>query len=123
MNGHHRTKSPGQNSAYGRLRPYIRNTFTGEQRLQMSDGTQKAASLLKDRARRIAGELSGEVMGLAQALLRSPELSGEEEASARLLAGALEQSGFEVEIGAGGLPTAFVARSRTAEGPVLAFLA
>jgi amidohydrolase len=97
--------------------------FTGERRLSMSDGIQKTASHLKDRARHLAGELAGEVMGLAQALFRSPELSGEEEASARLLAGALEQAGFEVETGAGGLPTAFVAQTRTAEGPVLAFLA
>lgn len=47
------------------------------------------------------------------ALHREPETAYEEHAAARLLTGELEAAGFEVERGAAGLPTAFVARTGT----------
>lgn len=51
------------------------------------------------------------------ALHREPETAYEEHRAARLLAGELEQEGFEVERGVADLPTAFVARTGSAGGP------
>ncbi|MGW7054231.1 amidohydrolase [Streptomyces sp. NPDC054887] len=51
------------------------------------------------------------------ALHREPETAYEEHRAACLLAGELEREGFEVERGAAGLPTAFVARTGTAAVP------
>ncbi|MFI1712621.1 amidohydrolase [Streptomyces sp. PanSC19] len=60
------------------------------------------------------------------ALHRDPETAYEEHRAARLLAGELEQEGFEVQRGVAGLPTAFVARTGSAvsarEGPSVALL-
>lgn len=52
-----------------------------------------------------------------------PELPGMEVRSSARLANWLAGHGFTVEMGVGGLPTAFVARSAWAPGPVIAILA
>jgi aminobenzoyl-glutamate utilization protein B len=56
-------------------------------------------------------------------LWEAAELPNMEYASAAALADWLENEGFQVERGAHGLPTAFVARWRTSEGPHIALLA
>ncbi|MFQ5670210.1 MAG: amidohydrolase [Acidobacteriota bacterium] len=80
-------------------------------------------SSLKQRACALAEERFQDLVAMADELYRNPELSGEEKESSRRLAGCLEQEGFQVEFGAGGLPTAFVARRATGNGPVVAYLA
>lgn len=52
-----------------------------------------------------------------------PELPGMEYRSSRRLADWLASHGFDVEMNAGGLPTAFTARTGQGSGPVIAFLA
>ncbi|MDN3296073.1 amidohydrolase [Streptomyces ficellus] len=56
------------------------------------------------------------------ALHRAPEQAYEEHQAARLLAGELEREGFLVERGTAGLPTAFVGRTGTGDGPCVALL-
>lgn len=72
---------------------------------------------LADGLRLSMAELSDRIWGLA-------ETKFEEFASAELLASRLEQEGFRVERGIGGLPTAFVASfsHHAEEGPVIALL-
>lgn len=50
------------------------------------------------------------LQAIAGEIWRNPELALQEHHAARLLANELEQAGFEVETGTGGMPTAFVAR-------------
>ncbi len=65
-----------------------------------------------------------ELEAFALDLHAHPELAFEERRSAAALVAALEGAGFEVEVGAGGLDTAFVARHRFGPGgPRLALLA
>jgi amidohydrolase len=74
---------------------------------------------IRERARQLLPEL----MEIARWLHDHPELSGEEKLGSRKLADRLSAAGFNVEFGAGDLPTAFVAREEGAPGPVIAFLA
>lgn len=60
---------------------------------------------------------------LAQALWERPELGYLETASSGELQQALREAGFEVSAGVADMPTAFVARYRRGEGPVIALLA
>ncbi|MFQ5720016.1 MAG: M20 family peptidase, partial [Acidobacteriota bacterium] len=78
----------------------------------------------KERAIRIATALQPELLALARRLHDAPELSGEEEESARQVSALLASHGFAVEFETGGLPTAFVARRHLGSaGPVVAYLA
>ncbi|MBN9433937.1 MAG: amidohydrolase [Bosea sp.] len=67
--------------------------------------------------------LRPEIEALFSALWQVPELPGLEVRSAALLADFLERHGFEVERGSGGVPTAFVARKGTGDGPRIGILA
>lgn len=67
--------------------------------------------------------LEPEIERLFDEQWRDPELPAMEYRSSARLAGWLEGHGFAVERGAGGIPTAFVARSGSGTGPVLALLA
>jgi amidohydrolase len=79
---------------------------------------------LKDEARRLAEELSGELIALSRALYDDPELSLEEVRASRRLSEVLSREGFAVRPGVGSLPTSFVAASRgTGPGPTVAILA
>ena len=60
---------------------------------------------------------------LADALWRHPELGYQERESSGALQRALRDAGFEVRAGVAGMPTAFVARFRRGDGPVVALLA
>ena len=62
-----------------------------------------------------------EIITLADQIWGIAETRFEEHDSAQLLTGYLENNGFEVEIGVGGLPTAFVASFGT-KGPVIGIL-
>jgi len=52
-----------------------------------------------------------------------PELGYQENKTSALLQDELKKAGFKVEGGVAGIPTAFVARAGTADGPVIALLA
>ena len=52
-----------------------------------------------------------------------PELGYQETETSALLQGELRKAGFKIEAGVAGIPTAFVARAGTSDGPVIAILA
>jgi len=64
-----------------------------------------------------------ELVSAARKIHARPELGGEEVFASALAASILEASGFEVERGYAGLPTAFLARKRRGQGRRVAFLA
>ena len=80
---------------------------------------------LKGRAGARSQALRAEMIALSRALFDRPELSGQEIESVATIRSVLERHGFEVEVGLGGLPTAFRARrpGGATRGPRLALLA
>ncbi|WP_168161426.1 amidohydrolase [Oceanicola sp. S124] len=89
--------------------------------------TERQVSPLPEAARnRVlahAAAQSGVMNGLAQALWQRPELGYLEQESSAALAAACEAAGFAVTRGVADLPTAFVARRRRGDGPVIGLLA
>ncbi len=67
--------------------------------------------------------LKPELLAAFDRFWRMPELAGMETRSAEALCGWLEQHCFAVTRGAGGIPTAFVARKDSGTGPRIAILA
>ena len=59
---------------------------------------------------------------LAVDLWEHPELGLHEERASRLLRGALDEAGFEIEAGVGDMPTAFVASYESGDGPTIGVL-
>src|SRR6266576_6965727 len=53
----------------------------------------------------------------------TPELGYQESKTSALLQDELKKAGFQIEAGVAGIPTAFVARAGTNDGPVIAILA
>jgi len=53
----------------------------------------------------------------------APELGYQETQTSVLLQDELKKAGFKIEAGVAGIPTAFVARAGTSDGPVIAILA
>lgn len=60
---------------------------------------------------------------VARRIWENPELCYLEVETSKLLQAELEEAGFTVESGVAGIPTAFVARAGSAEGPVVGFIA
>jgi aminobenzoyl-glutamate utilization protein B len=77
---------------------------------------------LKARGIAISDGLAGTVDRLAWSLWTFAEVGLQETRSSRLLASALEKSGFRIEHGVAGMPTAFIA-SYGSGGPVIGILA
>jgi amidohydrolase len=72
----------------------------------------------------VDAELAQPLLETSHAIHADPERTFDEHRACERLAGALEQAGFGVERGAGGLPTAFRAELRgAAAGPTIAILA
>jgi amidohydrolase len=120
MNGRHRAVRHG--TEFGlQPAPTLFSAPAGGRENRLNDSTRQAdgKQVIRDTARRLMPEL----MEIARWLHDHPELSGEEEQGSRLLADRLSKAGFQVEFGAGDLPTAFVARHGTGAAPVVAFLA
>jgi amidohydrolase len=79
---------------------------------------------LKQRVIAGVDEIQDQLWGIAEALYAHPELAFEEFESAKLLAETLSQAGYQVEMGVGGIETAFRASKTGKEaGPKVAFLA
>ena len=79
-------------------------------------------SALNEAVRRHWQSLREEMIDIARELWSLAEIGMVEHRSAALIAGWCERHGFEVERGAGGIPTAFAARSGTV-GPAIGLLA
>lgn len=79
------------------------------------DAKADVAAYIEERADRY-GEVAQRIWDLA-------EVGYQETESAGLLAATLEEAGFQVEMGVGGMPTAFVARWGQGDGPVIGILA
>lgn len=95
--------------------------------LALSTTSAVSASPLSDDARQA---LSGHIASyearmneVADTIWATPELGYLETATADLLIGELEENGFEIQRGVGGIPTAFIASAGSDEGPVIAILA
>lgn len=70
----------------------------------------------------VVDELGSHLEALAADIFRSPELANEEVNTVARIAGELEEEGFQVTTGVGGLPTAFRAEKGRG-GPAIGFLA
>jgi len=70
----------------------------------------------KARVAELIGSARGGLIDLSHRIHAHPEIAFEEERSAAWVAGSLSDGGFEVQTGAGDLPTAFVATAGT--GPL-----
>lgn len=106
-----------------RARPMPTSTTTAAM-----TSTTIAVDAWKDRIRAAVLELRDTLVAHSHALHADPELAFHEERACARLSTALEQGGFRVERGVGGLPTAFRASigsagSTGSTGPTLAILA
>ena len=80
--------------------------------------------MLKDRAGEAIDRHAGELREISIYLYENPELAYEERLAAKRLTHYLEEKGFDVERGIGGLETAFCATLESSRpGPAIAFLA
>ncbi|MCF7875477.1 M20 family metallopeptidase [Candidatus Bipolaricaulota bacterium] len=78
---------------------------------------------LKDQVGKELDGLSRELRELGERIFENPELKFEEHRAAQWLTEELEEKGFEVERGVGGLETAFLARCpHESQGPTIAYL-
>jgi amidohydrolase len=75
-----------------------------------------AVAVAKASARQVVEGRRGDLVALSRAIHDRPEVCFEEHTASTLVAGALANGAFEVEIGAFGLPTALAAR--VGSGPV-----
>ncbi len=85
-----------------------------------------AAPLTEEQRAELAGlvqDYSPRMNEIATRMWANPELGYLEEETSGLLIAELEEAGFEVERNVGGIPTAFIARSGSKSGPVIAILA
>ena len=78
-----------------------------------------------DQARLIGSidDYAPRISDVALKIWASPELGYQETKTTALLQDELRNAGFAVEAGVAGIPTAFVARAGTGDGPVIAILA
>src|SRR5215472_17004587 len=81
------------------------------------------ANALKNGVRKALAELRPVIEQHFHALWAEPELPAMEWLAAEILCNWLEANGFETSRGSGGLPTAFLARFGTSDGPCIGILA
>ncbi|HEV7678757.1 MAG TPA: M20 family metallopeptidase [Candidatus Dormibacteraeota bacterium] len=81
-----------------------------------------AADSLVDSIHRHLEEIAPDLRAVAQQIHHDPETAFEEHRSAALLEDLLERHGFEVQRGASGMETAFVADAGSGDGPGIAFV-
>jgi aminobenzoyl-glutamate utilization protein B len=83
--------------------------------MSAQDAKADVAAFVEARTERY-GAVAQQIWDLAEVGYREAESAG-------LLAATLEDEGFDVEMGVAGMPTAFVARWRQGDGPVIGILA
>ena len=89
-------------------------------------GAASAAELSAVDQARLIGNVDNYAPRISDVALKiwaSPELGYQETKTTALLQDELRNAGFAVEAGVAGIPTAFVARAGTSDGPVIAILA
>src|SRR5215204_5202653 len=77
------------------------------------------ADAIKDRLDQEVERRTDVLLEISHSIHEHPELCYEEHHAADLLAGVLEDEGFDVERGACGMETAFVATTGTGDGPTI----
>ena len=85
-----------------------------------------AAELSADNQAKLIGSVDAYAPRISEVALKiwaSPELGYQETKTTALLQDELRSAGFAIEAGVAGMPTAFVARTGTNDGPVIAILA
>src|SRR5580704_619657 len=85
-----------------------------------------AAELSADNQAKLIGSVDAYAPRISEVALKiwaSPELGYQETKTTALLQDELRSAGFAIEAGVAGMPTAFVARAGTNDGPVIAILA
>jgi aminobenzoyl-glutamate utilization protein B len=85
-----------------------------------------AAELSADNQAKLIGSVDAYAPRISEVALKiwaSPELGYQETKTTALLQDELRNAGFAIEAGVAGMPTAFVARAGTNDGPVIAILA
>src|SRR5258708_21253684 len=85
-----------------------------------------AAELSADHRAKVIGTVDAYAPRISEVALKiwaAPELGYQETKTTALLQDELRAAGFAIEAGVAGMPTAFVARAGTSDGPVIAILA
>src|SRR5258708_30059004 len=85
-----------------------------------------AGELSGDNQAKLIGSVDAYAPRISEVALKiwaSPELGYQETKTTALLQDELRSAGFAIEAGVAGMPTAFVARAGTSDGPVIAILA
>jgi len=85
-----------------------------------------AAELSADHQAKLIGSVDAYAPRISEVALKiwaSPELGYQETKTTALLQDELRNAGFAIDVGVAGMPTAFVARAGTSDGPVIAILA
>src|SRR6516165_9927202 len=85
-----------------------------------------AAELSLDNQTKLVGNVDAYAPRISEVALKiwaAPELGYQETKTTALLQDELRAAGFAIEAGVAGMPTAFVARAGTGDGPVIAILA
>jgi len=77
------------------------------------------ADAVKDRLAREVDQRAAVLLEISHSIHEHPELGYEEHHAHDLLAGVLEDEGFDVERGAAGMDTAFVASAGSGDGPTI----
>jgi aminobenzoyl-glutamate utilization protein B len=89
-------------------------------------GTGSSAELSTENQARLMKSVDSYASRMSEVALKiwsAPELGYQETQTSALLQDELKKAGFKIEAGVAGIPTAFVARAGTNDGPVIAILA
>src|SRR5215813_4566207 len=89
-------------------------------------GIGSSADLSTENQAKLMKSVDSYAPRMSEAALKiwsKPELGYQETQTSALLQDELKKAGFKIETGVAGIPTAFVARAGTSEGPVIAILA
>lgn len=89
-------------------------------------GFAGAAELSAESQAKLIANVDGYAPRMSDVALKiwsSPELGYQETETTELLQQELRRAGFAIETGVAGIPTAFIARAGTSDGPVIAILA
>ena len=89
-------------------------------------GTGSSAELSTENQAKLMKSVDSYASRMSEVALKiwsAPELGYQETKTSALLQDELKKAGFKIEAGVAGIPTAFVARAGTSDGPVIAILA
>ena len=102
------------------------NIFAGVAAIALLPASASAAELSAANQAKLIGNVDAYAARMTQVALQiwsMPEVGYQETKTSALLQSELRNAGFKVDSGVAGIPTAFVARAGTSDGPVIAILA